>query len=36
MIHLTCLVDGLHRVAEEVRVSNNQVNLLISDVKGIY
>lgn len=36
MIHLTCLVHGLHRVAESIRFSFPEVNQLISNVKKTF
>lgn len=36
MIHVTCLAHGLHRVAEQIRASYPDVNLLISSVKKIF
>ena len=36
MIHLTCVVHGLNRVAEQIRINYPLVNKLISNVKKIY
>jgi hypothetical protein len=36
MVHLTCLVHGLHRVAEEIRGSYPNVDSLISNIKKIF
>lgn len=36
LIHLTCLVHGLNRVAETIRVSFPLVNDLIANVKKIF
>jgi hypothetical protein len=36
MVHLTCLVHGLHRVAEEIRGNYPDVDSLISSVKKIF
>lgn len=36
MIHITCLVHGLHRIAEEVRLNFPLVNKVISSVKKIF
>jgi hypothetical protein len=36
MVHLTCLVHGLHRVAEEIRGNYLDVDSLISTVKKIF
>ena len=36
MLHLTCLVHGIHRVAEEIREQFADVDLLISSVKKIF
>jgi hypothetical protein len=36
MIHVTCIVHGLHRVAEEVRAKFPDVDALISNVKKIF
>jgi len=36
MLHLTCLVHGLHRVAEEIREQFSDVDLLISSIKKIF
>lgn len=36
LIHVTCLVHGLHRVAEEIRSQFNNIDLLISLGKKIF
>jgi hypothetical protein len=36
IIHLTCLVHGLHRVAEEIRGNYPEADSLISNVKKIF
>ncbi len=36
LIHVTCIVHGLHRVAEEVRGQFSDVDALISNVKKIF
>jgi hypothetical protein len=36
MIHVTCVVHGLHRVAEEVRNQFHIVDKVISSVKKIF
>lgn len=36
MIHITCLVHGLHRIAEEVRLHFLLVDQMISSVKKIF
>jgi hypothetical protein len=36
MVHLTCLVHGLHRVAEEIRGNYPDVDSLISNVKKVF
>jgi hypothetical protein len=36
MVHWTCLVHGLHRVAEEIRGNCPEVDSLISNVKKIF
>lgn len=36
MIHVTCVVHGLHRVAEEVRSKFHVVDKVISSVKKIF
>jgi len=35
MIHVTCVVHGLHRMAEEVRSQFNVVDKVISIIKNI-
>lgn len=35
MIHLTCLAHGLHRVAEQIRSLNPEIDSLISSVKKV-
>jgi hypothetical protein len=35
MVHLTCLAHGFHRVAEEIRGSYPDVDILISNAKKI-
>ena len=36
MIHLTCLIHALHRVAEVARIKSPDVNDLIASVKQIF
>lgn len=36
LIHCTCLVHGLNRVCEEIRVQYPDVNTLIHSIKGIF
>lgn len=36
MIHVTCVVHGLHRVAEEVRSQFNAVDKVISSLKKVF
>ncbi|CAH0563174.1 unnamed protein product [Brassicogethes aeneus] len=36
MIHLTCLVHGVHRVAETIRSLYPTVNTIISNVKNVF
>ncbi|KAJ4429342.1 hypothetical protein ANN_26347 [Periplaneta americana] len=36
MIHITCIVHGLHHAAEEIRSQNPKANNLISLVKKIF
>lgn len=36
MIHLTCLVHALHRVADHIRMKYTDVNALIAHVKSIF
>ncbi|VVC30118.1 Hypothetical protein CINCED_3A008521 [Cinara cedri] len=36
MVHVTCIVHGFRRVAEEVRSYFNTVNQLISSVKKVF
>lgn len=36
MVHVTCIVHGFHRVAEEVRSYFNIVDQLISNVKKVF
>lgn len=33
MIHVTCVVHGLHRIAETIRENNKLIDKLISNVK---
>lgn len=33
IIHITCTVRGLHKVAETVRILNPKVNIIIINVK---
>jgi len=36
VIHITCIIQGLHRVAEEIRHKFIQVNEHISNVKKVF
>lgn len=36
MVHVTCLVHGLHRLAEYIRTQFPDVNILISTVKSVF
>lgn len=36
MLHVTCLVHGLHRLAEFIRQEYPEVNELISCVKAVF
>lgn len=35
LIHITCIVHGLHRVAEEIRQNNNEFNNFIAQMKAL-
>lgn len=36
LIHVTCIVHGLHRVFEKIREQNDDVNDLVSNMKNIF
>lgn len=36
LVHVTCVVHGLHRVCEQIRIEYSNVNSLISNVKKVF